>query len=527
MGGMSRSVRVDPAMPLVIGRGQNAGLQLPDASVSRTHAEISFDGVDWSLMDLGSRHGCMVRGQVIKPSGQTTLMHRDEVQIGAWVFKVSMGTGNPGSVTVSQESSMNERIRRIMPEEIGTLVKRRLDVVLEAAGTLGGASLEKEIAQLTVEAVTKGVPRARVAMVGVNKDGTVGDILASVRGADDFQLSRSLLTSAAEGQTVVLEADTATHGYGVSIMELGIQSACCAPVLSGESVEALLYLDARGDEADAGGDAAAFVTAMARISSLALSNLRRISLEANRIQIESDLKAARVAQRIMMPPSRGNIGGVEFAMLNRPGRYVAGDLIGIEERGDGRVCFYLGDVTGKGVGAAMLMGISQSSLHASLAAGASIEEATTRLNTLLAPRIEAGQFISLWIGEFDPQTMQIACIDAGHGYSVLRSNETSSELTTGIGYGSYPIGIDPNQALSIERISVTPGSTLLLFSDGLVEQPSPSGEQFGMDRVNPFVVAEPRPSELVDVLCTELARFGGSDLFEDDLTIAAFRFPTS
>lgn len=523
LGGVSRSTRVQPESPLLIGRGQNAGLQLPDASVSRAHAEIGFDGVDWTLTDLGSRHGCVARGQVIQPGGQTTLMHRDEVQIGAWAFRVLLGGAATGSVTVSERETPAERIRRVTPDEIGTLARRRLDIVLEAADTLTGAPTEGEIAQRTVEAVTDGVPRARVAMVTVNEDGSVGDVLASVRGAEDFELSRSLLIQAAQGETVVLESDSVAHGYGVSIMQLGIHSACCAPVRNGDRIEALLYLDARGDEADAGGDAAAFVTAMARIGGLALSNLRRAALEVNRLQIESDLRAARVAQRIMMPEASGTIGGVGFAMLNRPGRYVAGDLIGIEPRGDGRVCFYLGDVTGKGVGAAMLMGIAQSSLHASLAAGARIEQAAARLNAMLTPRIEAGQFISLWIGEYDPSTRELSCLDAGHGYSVLR--DPSPALSTGIGFGTFPVGIDQDQAIGIERMAVEPGSTLLLFSDGLVEQSDASGIQFGMDRVGPHVLAEPDPGALVERLCNALTTHAGSDHFEDDLTIAAFRFP--
>ncbi|MEM9373807.1 MAG: SpoIIE family protein phosphatase [Planctomycetota bacterium] len=523
LGGMDRAWRTRPERALVIGRGQDADVRLPDASVSRRHAEVSFDGVAWALHDLGSRHGCVVAGRLVRPCEQVTLGHLNEIQIGAWVFRVQLTGGMTSAVTVSPESTQHDRVRRVSPDEIGTLIKRRLEVVLASAGTLGNAATESEAAHLIAESVARGVLHAQVAVVATSPSGEPGDVLASAGNTGDFELSRSLLTEAARGETVVLEANTQTHNYGVSIAQLGIRSACCAPITVGDRIEALLYLDARADDpgADAGEDAASFVHAMARICGLAMSNIRRASLEISRVQIESDLRAARVAQRIMMPDSRGVTHGVEYAMLNRPGRFVAGDLIGVEQRSNGRVCFYLGDVTGKGVGAAMLMGIAQSSLHASLAADAPIEDAGMRLNRLLAPRIEAGQFISLWIGEYDHTTRELKSTDCGHGYSLLRE---SRQIAAGIGAGSFPIGIDPEQVLTTESRTIEPGASLLLFSDGLAEQPSPEGEQFGFERIRPIAESTHEPGLLVDRLVEELTRFGNTEAFDDDLTIAAFRF---
>jgi len=525
LGGMDRAWRARSDRVLVVGRGQDADVRLPDASVSRRHAEISFDGVSWALQDLGSRHGCVVGGRLVRPKEQVTLGHLNEIQVGAWIFRVQLQGGMTSAVTVSPESTQTGRVRRVSPDEIGTLIKRRLEVVLNSAGTLGNAESEAQAAGMIAESVAEGVLHAQVAVVAVDESGEPGDVIASAGNTGDFELSRSLLTEAAKGETAVLEADTQTHNYGVSIAQLGIRSACCAPITVGDRVEAVLYLDARASEqnivADVGEDAASFVHAMARICGLAMSNIRRASLEISRVQIESDLRAARVAQRIMMPESQGTAHGVEFAMLNRPGRFVAGDLIGVEQRSNGKACFYLGDVTGKGVGAAMLMGIAQSSLHASLAAGAPIQDAAMRLNQLLAPRIEAGQFISLWIGEYDPATRQLTSTDCGHGYSLLRESES---MTTGLGFGSFPIGIDNNQQLDTLARTVEPGATLLLFSDGLAEQASPKGEQFGIERVKPIVREHPEPNKLVDRLVEELVSFGRTASFDDDLTIAAFRF---
>ncbi len=524
--GFRRRWRSEADRSLVIGRGQDCGVQLPDPSISRRHAEIAFYGVDWSLRDLGSRHGCLVGDRIVESGSDAVLQSGHTIQIGPWLFRCGMDiagnrSGSTGSVTIS-DMQTGDRIRTLRPEEVGPLVRRRLDAVLMAGESFGSAVDEAEAARLAVARVAEGVGRARVALVQV-VDGEPGQVLAAAGGGGrGFEMSGSLLREAAQGRTAVLESDTPTHGYGVSIAALGIRSACCAPVLVGSAVAAALYVDAREHDPRADDDTNAFVTAMAQIVGLAMSNLRRASLERHRATLEADLKAARLAQRIMMPPERGEVGGVSFAVLNRPGRYVAGDLVGMERRENGRVCFYLGDVTGKGVGAAMLMGIAQSYLNASLNSGSPIEEAVNGLNGLLAPRLDLGQFISMWLGEYDPERRILAAIDAGHGYALLRDG--AGEISEGLGYGGMPIAIDAAQRLGRHEYAVSTGSTLLLFSDGLVEQTDAASKQYGMEKVRTALAETGDPSRLLERLETELRAFAGQDHYNDDLTIAAFRF---
>jgi sigma-B regulation protein RsbU (phosphoserine phosphatase) len=404
---------------------------------------------------------------------------------------------------------------------MGTLVKRRLDLVLGAAEQVGGASTESQIARTIVDAVLSAGGSTRAALVRVNGENL--EVLASGGTGDGFfQLSRSLIEEASRGEIVLLESDQPSAGFGQSIIQLGIHSAFCAPVRVGNRVEAVLYLDARGGEAKALEDSVAFVGALARICGLALANLSRASLERHRTQLEADLSAARVAQRIMMPPAAGAIGPVRFSVISKPGRFVAGDLIGIEPRTDGRVCVYIGDVTGKGAGAAMLMGISQSYLSAALASGAAIEDAVNGLNRMIAPRIEPGQFISLWIGEFDAATSVLRSVDAGHGYAMLRSADGT--VRTEFGDGSFPVGIEAEERYPVGQTLVRPGDCLLLFSDGLVEQPNSNGEQYGTGRIRACLEAKADPGELLALLEGRLTEFGGSHHFDDDLTVAAFRF---
>jgi sigma-B regulation protein RsbU (phosphoserine phosphatase) len=252
-----------------------------------------------------------------------------------------------------------------------------------------------------------------------------------------------------------------------------------------------------------------------------MANLSRASLERHRAVLEADLSAARVAQRIMMPPASGRLGPLRFAVTSRPGRFVAGDLIGVEPRGDGRVCFYVGDVTGKGAGAAMLMGIAQSYLSAALQRGGSIDEALNGLNHMLTPRIDAGQFISLWIGEFDPSREELRSIDAGHGYAMLR--DPDGLVRTDFGGGGFPVGVDTSMPYQSDATPFQQGSCILLFSDGLIEQPAPTGDRFGLDRVLEALRREGEPGALLAGLESEIFGFARTDQLDDDLSVAAFR----
>lgn len=521
-GGVATRWRIDQSEVLVIGRGQEARVQLPDPSISRRHAEIGFDGLGWFLRDLGSRHGTVVNARVVTPGTDMPLQHRDEIQFGPWFFKVLIPTRTDKAEPSTGEDGPATRVRRVLPSEMGTLVRRRLDLVLQSAEAFGKARSEDEIARSVVEAVIEGAGSSRVALVRVGAKGQPGEVMASGgRDGGSADLPNSLLSEAARGATVLLEADAPSRGYGQSIADLGIHSAFCAPVRVGDRVEAVLYLDARGGEISTPDDAVAFVSAMARMCGLGLSNLNRASLERQQAQLETDLAAARVAQRIMMPPNTGRIADVQFATLSRAGRFVAGDLIGVEPRPEGGVYFYVGDVTGKGAGAAMVMGIAQSYLSAALTQGAGILQAVDGLNRLLTPRMEMGQFISLWIGDFCPVSRKLRSLDAGHGYALLR--EADKTIRNAAGSGGFPIGIDATAGYEVGECVVPADATLLIFSDGLVEQASPGGDRFGLERVRRELAREGNPERVVAALEDELTRHAGGARFDDDLTMGAFR----
>src|SRR5690606_6114466 len=125
-------------------------------------------------------------------------------------------------------------------------------------------------------------------------------------------------------------------------------------------------LDARAGDARLQPDAAEFCQALARFGGLALAMLKRDELEARRQHLEAQLHAARDAQQLIMPTNDGVVSGLAYALRMRPGLFVAGDLFDVVPLEDGRVGVCLGDVTGEGVGAGVLMASTQAHLNAAL-----------------------------------------------------------------------------------------------------------------------------------------------------------------
>jgi len=353
--------------------------------------------------------------------------------------------------------------------------------------------------------------------------------------AEQLSFSRSLIESASHGQVVRLD-EAGVQDYGQSVVQLGIQAAICAPVMLDNVPIAYLYLDARRAPTKPGfgftkpsawsiqADAPAFCQAVARICGLALSNLQRIELGRRQHQLEADLDAAREVQRLIMPAAEGSFGTVRYALRSKPGRFVAGDLIDIFQLADGKVAVFLGDVSGKGIDAAILMATAQAHLNASLKHNPDPAAALTEVNRHMASHIKDGRFISLWLGIIDPRPGSLTFVDAGHGHWLVKPAGMPPARIEST--GGFPIGIEAGTLYVNDTIAFPPGSRLVLYSDGLVEQQSPEGDCFGLSRAIAAFTQTTAPTTDVASLFASLAMFaappvpGGKTRTVDDIALS-------
>lgn len=545
-------IAIDPAQATVLGRSSACQAILADESVSRRHAQVHQTSGTWFITDLGSRHGTLVNAIQLAANGAVPLHNGDLVGIGPWTFRVRTGgVASASHITTDDRLLEQERVERVQEREMAAITQNRLNLLMNCAAAIAGVGDEAKLSKTIVGAAIEGTGFPRAAILReVKHDSNTFDIVCSRGPAEGaaggradgsssgptVRFSTSLINAARSGDLAQLKSDAAMAG-GASIISLGIQTAMCAPISIGGAITAFLYLDARAGES--GGakafmagfgsrgaaiqqDASAFCMALAKMYSLAMSNILREQLAQRQATIEKELAAAREAQRLIMPPDEGEVGGIRYAMRMRSGRYVAGDLFDVIDLGNGRVAVLLGDVAGKGIGAAILMATAQTHLNASLRATGDPAAAVAEVNGYLCSHVAQNKFISLWLGVFEPASRRLSFVDAGHGHWLLAGGRPGARNIRRVEtLGGLPLGIEPNYRYQSEELTLEPTDRLVVFSDGVVEQPSPEGPMFGLERA--IAALDPGESETDDVrrLFDAVVSHAQTDSLSDDTTVAS------
>lgn len=531
------NLEIAPDKPTVMGRAGIADIRLLDETVSRRHCQLALRADSWLITDLESRHGTTLNSVQLAPNAPAPLQHGDMIRIGPWIFRVLLQGGGPTTSIVGTTDDGGEsanRVQRVPESELSLRAQERLDLLIDAAAGIAGADSEISLADTVLDVLVKATSFPRAAFIKRVGDSDAVELVgykgaetaaatpvAGAPGASNvksteggfpttfsrsaaakaFSPSRSLIRAASEGQVVRIDAGSSAN-YGQSIIDMGIHSAICAPVMVGPNAAAYLYLDSRGGEDAVAPDSAAFCQALSKICGLAMAKISAMALADRQKKLEADLQAARDAQSLIMPVPTAKVGAITYAMHSEPGRIVAGDLFDVialePENPHGKVAVLLGDVAGKGVGAALRMATAQAFINAMLRHTSDPAEVMNATNRHLSSRCDAGQFISIWFGIFDPRPVSdgggtLTIVDAGHGYWLLMPpGQEPQRIETA---GGVPIGVDADFSYSAETVKVTPGSRVILYSDGVHEQPSPTGDEFGLQRTVAALSSSANPEE--------------------------------
>lgn len=541
-------VVIQPGRPVTLGRSAEADIVLADDThtLSRKHAELARRGERWVVNDLSSRHGTFLNGVRLQPGDHQELRTGDSLRFGPWSFIARTHADGPEgthatSIVTSMDSAADVRVEQIPERELALRAQAKLDLLLENAAAIASAASERLMAETVLSVLVRGTgfPRAAFVKPSGNDQVELVATLGGEAGSLGFSLSRSLLRAAAEGRVVRLDASaTTTPDYGQSIMSLGIHSALCAPVMIGGALTALIYLDARGRERDVQPDAAAFCSAVSRLAGLSLSNLKRVELEQRQKVVSMELHAAREAQKLIMPPLTREFEVtpgrcVRYAMHSRPGRLVSGDLFDVLALPSGKIGIFLGDVAGKGAGAAVLMAAAQSHLHALLKQFDEPSVVVQHLNDYLSDRVSSGSFVTLFAAIIDPPRDGgrglLRYTDAGHGYWLVRDGNNPARKPEVS--GGPPVGVVGGFPYQTESVDLVPGSRLIVYSDGVHEQRTTDGEEFGMSRTLTALANSPDARTDVERLLSALTVAAGPQhampntvgdvAFADDVTIAS------
>jgi serine phosphatase RsbU (regulator of sigma subunit) len=538
---------------LTIGRHTNCDLLLPDPDkVSRSHARFNLDQgstvSQWRLTDLNSRWGTFLNGIRVQPGQQMPLSEGDLIRITPWTFSFTSQARRGGLLASDDTGQTVVRTMSLGSEDRSPrgLHDEMLGLLLESAAAIHSASDEKQLAELVIDAAVRGTGLNNAALLRpLDAQGHL-EVIASrfAPVASQHQpptFSRSLINAAAQGQVAELSGVggiSSDGDIGQSIVTMKISAALCVPLMLGGAPAAFLYLDRReaGLAQTVRPGSSAFCAALGRMASLALANLKRIDIERRQAQFEAELRAAAVAQKWILPRRNTRVGRFQCIGESRAGRYIGGDFFDVIDLGADRLAVALGDVSGKGVAASVLMTATQGFLHAalsssvvarSLAEGAA--RAVTAANDFVHPRKPEGKFVTLWVGVFDFPNRRLSYVDAGHSYATLGSAGDGSFTALDVGEG-LPLGVEQQITYVAESVPLPESGTVLVVSDGIVEQPAAvseaSTDRFNMPRVRESLSESlaSNSSDPVAALFDAVVRYAGTDQFADDATAVLVRW---
>jgi predicted SnoaL-like aldol condensation-catalyzing enzyme len=244
----------------------------------------------------------------------------------------------------------------------------------------------------------------------------------------------------------------------------------------------------------------------------------RVAEAQERERIEQELHVASQIQQALLPEATPELDGWELTTYYEPAREVGGDFYDFLEFEDGRVGLVVGDATGKGMPAALVMATTRGMLRAVVQSVASPGEVLARVNEALVADIPPNMFVTCLYAILDPNSGSLRYANAGHDLPYLRhyGGGDAEELRA----RGLPLGLMPNMPYEEKEAVLGVGDNALFYSDGLVEAHNPQREMFGFARLRALVAEHAEEGSLVDFLMEELYSFVGEGWEqEDDITL--------
>jgi serine phosphatase RsbU (regulator of sigma subunit) len=535
----SRSCVEITTSPFLIGRGE-AGNHLPisDKRISRQCASIVSQDDKYFLEDRGHRLGVFVNGEKI---GRRCLEEGDVISLGLEDSYKLVFHCSPSGVASIQ--SLLTRMSNVDDTDARSGGLSKLNLLLEVTRLMHS--------QLPLDAVLESMLDHAIAITNADRGllleadstGQLRQRLARRSGSTSFEAqsfspSQTAIGLALKQQSGVVTGDL--HQADVmlqdaqSVIAQSLRSVVAIPLYAmlRANTEAsmlnmqcgpllgVLYLDSRRPAAFSKLDHQ-ILDAVAIESASILDNARLVEFERQRQRIERELSIARDIQQALLPKEFRNFPHLDISGINTPCLAVGGDYFDVFPIDERRTAFLIADVSGKGLGAALLTPMLQGALSG-MTIGADPVRVFHHINGFLCDHAEVGRYATLFFGILDKDG-GLEYINAGHPSPLLLSRGTVTELFTA---GSFPVGLVPEATYTSTRARLEVGDTLVLFSDGVTEAEDKDSCLFGVPRLQDVLAGlhDMPLDRLQRTIVESVETFSGGASQADDLTLLLVRY---
>jgi phosphoserine phosphatase RsbU/P len=530
--------------PFYIGRGGESDnhLQLADGRISRKCAALFTEDGICRLEDRGNRYGVFVNGTKVERQG---LCDGDVITFGVdgcYELVFHLRDAQPRTTSPDVQDLL-KRIGRFSDfPGTGSGGLSKLNLLLEATSLLHsqlpldsvlGTMLDHAIfithadRGLLLEPDASGA--LRVELARSNK----GENLAP----EALNPSQTAVNRAIRSQSSVITEDLNLAGLDLkaaeSIVVQGLRaivaiplysssrgvSEACAPLKPGELL-GVLYLDSRSIAAFTAIDRQ-ILDALAMEAASILDNARLVERERERQRLEQELSTARSIQQALLPQGLTDFPHLAVSGVQYPCHEVGGDYFDVVPVTEERTAILIADVSGKGLGAALLTTMLQGSLSG-MTMGADPVKVFNHINRFLCRHAEVGRYATIFIGLLG-RDGKLEYIKAGHPSPLLLRKGTVSELYS---EGSFPVGLIPEAEYTSAWLQLEPDDTLVLFSDGVTEAQNPDRDLFEVSGLSQALCSQNgAPVEAVQQgILDAVNRFTRGAPQADDLTLLVVRY---
>ncbi len=521
-----------------IGRSARSDVCIPDAFASRLHAEVREEGGAYWLLDLGSANGTRYNGSIV--SLPIPLISGGEIQIGETVIifdderlKKTNNSTLIADNTEALDPSMTIALARqanptaeILESQFSTRTELLALISKVGIALLSSSGLDETLNQVaTLVFETVPAERCVIMLRDETEEGGMKISVARLRGREEkieeVRISRTVMDEVMENGKSVLTSD-AQHDprYASQTMSLlGIRSVLAVPLsVSATEVFGIIYADSPTHETTFSEEHLNILTTLASVASIRVENARLLEERFERERMEHELELATEIQQSFQPSAPPLIEGYELQGISFSCYEIGGDYYDFIKQHDGKMLIALGDVSGKGTAAALLMSSLHASIHAQVAAKASLPEMIVAVNQYLADNTPTNRFVTLFAAELEQQTGILRYINAGHNPPLVGHSDNSVEQ---LGSGGFPLGILPNAEYEVGETHLKPGESLVIYSDGVTEANNLKEEEFGIERLTEVVGknVESSASGMRDKVESALSAFTHTAPAKDDITL--------
>ncbi|HEY6842658.1 MAG TPA: SpoIIE family protein phosphatase [Thermoanaerobaculia bacterium] len=454
--------------PISIGRASDCTIPIKDRYLSRKHAEIAPVNGSWILKDCGSANGTFLNGTRV--DRDRTLRTGDRIRLGDTEIVFEAAEHTTDRLLAIADTKSKTTIA-IPVREIDTGDPAKLKTLSQLAAELLEDQPLDELFGFITDRVLLHTKASRAA-IGILRPDAKSFVNVEVRRQDEndtteLRISRTVLEEVVKEKKALAFVDVSGDEKlkrVQSIIAQGIRSILCAPMMIGDSVVGVLYVDYFVNRQISEEDVR-LIAQIARFASIKLETTRLREEAIQKRIMDEELKTASVIQRRLLPAAPTGVTGYTFAGMNRPCRSVSGDYYDFVVRPDGRVYFVIADVSGKGVTAGLLMAGLQASFRIFTKADPRPSELMVQLNVALKENLPQSKFVTLFLGRLDTRTGVVEYANAGHTPPMWIREDSVDEL----GETDLVLGVISRANYLNRTVQLMPGDSLVIFTDGLLE----------------------------------------------------------